>query len=91
VAPATLFAPGALTHLCRPGLAASRAVRVAIEARYDAADDDSATGGPDLGRQIWPTVAVVDHAGARFVPQDLLEGHVEQVVASRRGNPGGAR
>ena len=32
------------------------AVRVAVEALYDAADDDSATGGPDVGRRIWPTV-----------------------------------
>ena len=87
----SVFARGALKKLWRPGLAELQAVSIAVEALYDAADDDSATGGPDLGRQIWPTVAVVDHAGARFVPQDLLEGHVEQVVASRRGNPGGAR
>jgi proteasome beta subunit len=64
---------------------------VAVEALYDAADDDSATGGPDLGRQIWPTVAVVDHSGAWFVAQDVLERHVQSVVEARRDNPGGAR
>jgi proteasome beta subunit len=62
-----------------------------IQALYDAADDDSATGGPDLGRQIWPTVAVVDESGASFVAEDVLEGHVAAIVESRRGNPGGAR
>jgi proteasome beta subunit len=87
----SVFARGALKKLWRPGLEEQAAVSVAIEALYDAADDDSATGGPDIGRQIWPTVAVVDHAGARFVAQDVLEGHVESVIAARRDNPGGAR
>ena len=87
----SVFARGALKKLWRPGLEEQQAVGVAIEALYDAADDDSATGGPDLGRQIWPTVALVDHAGTRFEAQDVLEGHVERVVAARRDNPGGAR
>jgi proteasome beta subunit len=87
----SVFARGALKKLWRPGLAEDQAVAVAIEALYDAADDDSATGGPDLGRQIWPTVAVVDHAGARFVDREVLRTHVQQVVDARRDNPGGAR
>ena len=87
----SVFARGALKKLWRPGLEEQQAVSVAVEALYDAADDDSATGGPDLGRQIWPTVAVVDHSGARFVASDVLEGHVQRVVAARRDNPGGAR
>ncbi|MGO4660372.1 proteasome subunit beta [Terrabacter sp. 2TAF16] len=87
----SVFARGALKKLWRPGLEEQQAVSVAIESLYDAADDDSATGGPDLGRQIWPTVAVVDHSGARFVASDVLEGHVQRVVAARRDNPGGAR
>ena len=87
----SMFARGALKKLWRPGLSEQQSVGIAIEALYDAADDDSATGGPDLGRQIWPTVSVVDHAGARFVAHDVVEEHVQRVVASRRDNPGGAR
>jgi len=87
----SVFARGALKKLWRPGLEEQQAVSVAIEALYDAADDDSAAGGRVLGRQIWPTVAVVDHSGARFVASDVLEGHVQRVVAARRDNPGGAR
>ncbi len=87
----SMFARGALKKLWRPGLEEQQAVSVALEALYDAADDDSATGGPDLGRQIWPTVAIVDHSGARFVGQDVLEAHVERIVSARRDNPGGAR
>jgi proteasome beta subunit len=85
----SLFARGSMKKLWRPGLDADAAVRVAVEGLYDAADDDSATGGPDLGRRIWPTVAVVDREGVRFVSDESLAAVVEQVVADRQGNPGG--
>ena len=62
-----------------------------FEALWDAADDDSATGGPDLGRRIWPTVALVDAQGVRFVPDEQVASVVEAIVNERRGNPGGAR
>ena len=87
----SLFARGALKKLWRAGLTADDAVSVAVEALYDAADDDSATGGPDVGRRIWPTVAVVGNAGVRFVPDEELRAVVEAVIAGRDGNPGGAR
>ena len=87
----SLFARGAMKKLWRPGLDEAATARVAVEALYDAAYDDSATGGPDLGRRIWPTLAVVDREGVRFLDDDSLAGVVEQVVADRQGNPGGAR
>ena len=87
----SLFARGSMKKLGRPGLDADVAVRVALEALYDAADDDSATGGPDLSRRIWPTVAVVDVEGVRFVSEGSLSELVAQIVADRQGNPGGAR
>jgi len=87
----SLFARGAMKKLWRPGMDSSAAIRVAVEALYDAADDDSATGGPDLGRRIWPTVALVEVEGLRFLEDDALAVVVEQIVADRRGNPGGAR
>ncbi len=87
----SLFARGSLKKLWRPDLTTEDAVRVAVEALYDAADDDSATGGPDLGRRIWPSIAIIDGEGVRFLDDDALAPVVEQVVADRRGNPGGAR
>ncbi|NHN54810.1 proteasome subunit beta [Calidifontibacter sp. DB0510] len=80
----SLFARGALKKLWRPELTTAEAVRTVLEALYDAADDDSATGGPDLGRRIWPTVALLDGEGARMVPDAEIEDLVEQVVAGRR-------
>jgi proteasome beta subunit len=87
----SLFARGSLKKLWRPGLDAAAAVRVVVEALYDAADDDSATGGPDMNRRIWPVVGVVDVEGYRRVDDTTLGDVVQRVVDDRRGDPGGTR
>ncbi|MGF0116670.1 proteasome subunit beta [Promicromonospora sp. Marseille-Q5078] len=79
----SVFARGALKKLWRPGLDADAAVGVAVEALYDAADDDSATGGPDPVRQIWPVVTVVTADGVHRVGDDELATAVERIVADR--------
>jgi len=79
----SVFARGSLKKLWRPGLDAADAVRVAVEALVDAADDDSATGGPDTSRRIWPVVATVTAAGYLRVPQDDLGEVVARVLADR--------
>ncbi len=86
----SLFARGAMKKLWRPGLDAAGAVRVAVEALYDAADDDSATGGPDLNRRVYPVVGVVDAEGYRRLDEQAMQGFVDAVVQGRRGDPGGA-
>lgn len=86
----SLFARGAMKKLWRPGLDAAGAVRLAVEALYDAADDDSATGGPDLNRRIYPVVGVVDAEGYRRVDENAMQAVVDAVVTGRRGDPGGA-
>ncbi|WP_125777691.1 proteasome subunit beta [Antribacter gilvus] len=80
----SIFARGALKKLWKPGLSAEDAVHVVVEALFDAADDDSATGGPDTMRRIFPVVATVTADGYRRVPEDELEQLVEQIVAQRR-------
>jgi proteasome beta subunit len=88
----SVFARGALKKLWRPGLDAAEAVQVAVEALYDAADDDSATGGPDTVRRIWPVVATVTTDGYRRVDDAELATLVEQILTARREGPhGGAR
>ena len=79
----SLFARGALKKLWRPGLDAAAAVRVAVEALYDAADDDSATGGPDVIRRIWPVVAVIGADGYTRVPDAELGDVARAVIADR--------
>ena len=65
------------------------AVRTAVEALYDAADDDSATGGPDLTRRIFPVVVAITAQGAVRWSDDEVGVVAEAVVAGRMVNPGG--
>lgn len=60
-----------------------------VQALYDAADDDSATGGPDLARRIWPVVAVITADGYRRLPDEEVAGFVQTVVDSRMTSPDG--
>ena len=84
----SLFARGALKKLWREGLDRPSAVRVVVEALYDAADDDSATGGPDITRGIYPVVMVADAEGTRRLPDDELATMVRAILADREAHPG---
>ena len=85
----SLFARGALKKLYRDDLDEAGAVAACVQALYDAADDDSATGGPDLTRRIFPVVAVVDVDGYRRLPDDTIGTVVEAMVAARNVRPDG--
>lgn len=86
----SLFAKSALKKRHDPDADVDSAVRNAIEALYDAADDDTATGGPDLSRRIYPTVVTITGAeGAVRLSEERTEAVAEEVVAGRRENPGG--
>ena len=61
----SLFAKSALKKRYRPGMSTDEAVRLAVEALYDAADDDTATGGPDVTRKIYPVVMTATAEGTR--------------------------
>ena len=56
-------AKNSLKKRWRTGLTRDEALRVAAEALIDAAEDDAATGGPDLVRGIWPVMVVVTSDG----------------------------
>jgi proteasome beta subunit len=85
----SLFARGALKKLWRDDFSAEDAVLCAVQSLYDAADEDSATGGPDLTRRLYPVVATVTGDGFRRLPDDEVGGFVENVIAGRMDNPGG--
>ncbi len=84
------FARGSLKKLWWPDMTADDAVKAAVHALVDAADDDSATGGPDSARRIWPVVATVTGAGYLRVPDARLAATVAEIEAMRRiTEPGG--
>jgi len=85
----SLFARGALKKLYRDDLSATDCVTATIQALYDAADDDSATGGPDMARRIFPVVAVVTADGYQRMSDDEVGGIVDSVVGARRERPDG--
>jgi proteasome beta subunit len=84
----SLFARGALKKLWRPAMSREEVVRVALEALYDAADDDSATGGPDITRRIYPVVMTATAGGTARVPDEELAELVRAILADREARPG---
>jgi proteasome beta subunit len=84
-----MFARNALKKKYREDLTQEETVRLVVDALYDAADDDTATGGPDLSRKIWPVVMTVDADGVRRVPDEEMAAVVQAVVDARMVNPGG--
>jgi proteasome beta subunit len=79
----SLFAKNSLKKTWRAGLSADAATRALVEALYDAADDDSATGGPDPVRRLYPIVYRVDAEGAVRLTDDEVAAVAEAIVADR--------
>jgi proteasome beta subunit len=83
------FAMSALKKLYADGMPADDAVLACVQALYDAADDDSATGGPDLSRRIFPSVVTITADGYRRL-SDAEAGDVAgHVVRERMARPDG--
>lgn len=68
----------------RVGMGRDEAVELAIEALYEAADEDSATGGPDLIRGIYPLVATVTSEGFVAVSEDEVAERFSALIDRRR-------
>ena len=85
----SVFARGALKKLYREGLTERQTATVVVQALYDAADDDSATGGPDMARRIYPVVAVVTAEGFRRLPEEETADIARAVHEGRLELPNG--
>ncbi|MGW0138611.1 proteasome subunit beta [Streptomyces calvus] len=83
------YARGALKKLYRPEMTREEAALAALEALYDAADDDSATGGPDLARRIFPVVSVITEDGYERLAEAETRRLSVAVVERRQSRPDG--
>ena len=68
----------------RPGQTADQAIELACRALWEAAEVDSATGGPDLQRGIYPIVATISADGWKPVSEADLASVFERLVSSQR-------
>lgn len=85
----SLFARGSIKKLYRDDLSEREAVTVVVQALYDAADDDSATGGPDMTRRIFPRIAVATADGVNSWSDEQTAEIAEQVIEARMVRPDG--
>ena len=85
----SLFAKGALKKMWRPQASRDEVVRVLVDSLYDAADEDSATGGPDMTRRLYPVVMFAAGEGVTRLPDDDVGAVAEGILAQRMADPGG--
>jgi proteasome beta subunit len=85
----SVFARGALKKLYRDGMSPDDLILVLMQALYDAADDDSATGGPDLTRRIFPVVATITQEGFERLSDADAGRYAEAVITERMQLPDG--
>lgn len=78
-----LHARASLKKRYSPNLDRAQAISAAVEALMDAADEDTATGGPDLRRGIFPVIALVTANGYETIGDDELRALTEQLLGAR--------
>jgi proteasome beta subunit len=72
----------------REGLGADETIDLAVRALFAAADEDIATGGPDLVRRIFPTVAVINPDGYRALTEDEVGQRAQALLGGREEGAG---
>jgi proteasome beta subunit len=80
----SLQARGTLKKRWRPGMDRRLAVKAAVEALYDASQEDVATGGPNPLRGIYPTVRTITADGVMHVPEDEVHAAFDSIVGETR-------
>jgi proteasome beta subunit len=87
----SVFAKSSLKKLYSEEMPVQDAILACVQALYDAADDDSATGGPDLARQIFPVAATVTANGFTLLSDEECADYARMVVEQRLNSPDGPR
>jgi proteasome beta subunit len=85
----SVFAKSALKKYYSDDMSVDDAILACVQALYDAADDDSATGGPDVTRQIFPVITTITGDGFVRLPDAESADYAHQVVDGRMTRPDG--
>ncbi|MBP2362340.1 MULTISPECIES: proteasome subunit beta [Streptomyces] len=87
----SIFARGSMKKLFREDLTEEQTLTLVVQALYDAADDDSATGGPDVARRIYPIVTVITDEGFRKLDDTESSEIARSILERRLEQPDGPR
>ncbi len=85
----SMFAKSSLKKTYHRDIDEDGALRIAVESLLDASDDDTATGGPDLLRGIYPTAIVINAEGSEEVSDERLA-EVARTIVERSAEEGSA-
>jgi proteasome beta subunit len=85
----SVFARGSLKKLYQDDRPIADTVLACMEALYDAADDDSATGGPDVTRRLYPVVATVTADGFQRLSDEAAGEYARTILEDRMADPDG--
>ncbi|MGH9301880.1 MAG: proteasome subunit beta, partial [Acidimicrobiales bacterium] len=71
----------------REAMTGAEAISLAIKGLYEAADEDSATGGPDVIRGIYPSVATITESGFERVDEEEVAEYFQSLIRSKSEEP----
>jgi proteasome beta subunit len=63
-------------------------IDLSLRALFAAADEDTATGGPDIVRGIFPTIAVISASGFEPVAEEVVAGRAQALIGGREEGAG---
>lgn len=67
----------------KPDMDRDMTIELAVQSLYEAADEDSATGGPDVVRGIYPIVATITGEGYARVPDEYVAERFQVLIARK--------
>jgi proteasome beta subunit len=85
----SLFARASLKKMFEVQQDHKFAIKIALESIYDAAEEDSATAGPDMARNIFPVVVKVDKHGFERISESDLSSILNDILHGRKNRPNG--
>ncbi|MBI1821326.1 MAG: proteasome subunit beta [Nitrospirae bacterium] len=77
-------AKNSIKKMFKKNLPEDEAIRIAISALYDASEEDSATGGPDVIRGIYPNISVIRKEGLIEVSDEKIKSVAQSLIEHTR-------